>query len=210
MSNANTWKSPRYWGAIWCLASTIWFGLHLELSILPTITIAVCLLIGLWLGGRFPLWLSLFHSTDNKIILDNRREWATALTFGVLCVIATAHAFNLTPTKCLTIATPGVIFAYAGGKLGCYRYGCCDWSARFFTEKISLPLIEGLLSGLLGIFLHIGLIFGIAERTVLILGITCLGLIRQSALFFRDEPVFYFKSIKVDGIILLLSVPFFF
>ncbi len=200
----NLLYSPRYWGAALSFSVTVANGLCHNLYFGQSLFIAFALILGLWFGGLLPLWINLIRAKTLSQVRKTRREWTGALLVSLLCVTIVGFAVGQSIIECLAIAAPGLTFAYAGGKLGCYRFGCCDWSARFFVENWSLPKIEAAASILLGSVLSLMSCHGFPDRIVLLAGALGLGIIRQCSLYFRDEPVFYLKSIKVDGLLLLL------
>lgn len=127
---------------------------------------------------------------------------------SLLLVSIVGTLMNTTAMKALAVSAPSLTLAYAGGKYGCHLYGCCDWSARFVVAHWSLPWLESLAAlGLCTALIGIACVGG-SDQLLLLTGALGLGLIRQTSLFLRDEPIFYLKSLKVDGVLLLLSVPF--
>lgn len=200
-------KSPRLWGAAASFALTVGIGYCRQITIDQSFLIATSLIFGLWFGGLLPLWISIIRHRDTPRSGQVQREWSGGLLISLLLVTNVGILANTTATMALVVSTPGLILAYAGGKYGCYHYGCCDWSARFVVARWSLPWLESLTSlslctALVGIACAGG-----SDRMLLVTGALGLGLIRQTSLFLRDEPIFYLKSFKVDGVLLLLSAP---
>src|SRR5262249_23002945 len=109
--------------------------------------------------------------------------------------------FHISAGVFLDVTTPGLLFAMAVGRVGCFFAGCCGgpptasrfgiWSSdqRVGARRIPTQLLESGLAGLLGFFALLGVLsHGPAGGAFFVAGLSAYTLGRQGLLHLRTEP----------------------
>jgi phosphatidylglycerol:prolipoprotein diacylglycerol transferase len=146
------------------------------------------------------LWSRLLHPGESLI----GPGWAVDgfLVVAPLVAVATVLALGLPVGLFLDATAPGMFFAVAIGRLGCFFTGCCAgrctssrygiWSSdrRVGARRIPTQLLEsaaGLLFGIVSYVLVLGGVIPI-EGGVFVIAVTAYFVVRHFLLRLRSEP----------------------
>ncbi len=152
---------------------------------------------GLWFGGAAPVVYHRWIPSAHRATL--RREWTFAALGSGGMVLATGNACDVPPLVLLCSFLPCLTLAYAAGKAGCVWFGCCDWSARYFTPRVRLPALEASIASVLGVAGIVGLLIRGPSECVAATTCLCYSCLRMLALAARGESLRVWESHKVDG-----------
>lgn len=194
-------KSPRFIGGI--LASCIYSILLILGKVKPILStiFGLVFFVGLALGGRWHLIRGLVNSPKGELVIDGRQEWATAYTSSLALVVVFGFINNMSMNSYLIPFSSVILIAYSGSKLGCYFYKCCDWSPRYFTHKVSLPILEAIFCLFIGASLVLVIVMGYATKGAAIFGLSMYTFIRITSLMFRDEWPVWLHPMKFDPLV---------
>lgn len=181
-------------------------GVSVSRSLIASLLAVVSGLIGA------KLWYATLHRQESII----RGGWAVDGFLVVLPIAATIAllAFNLPVGAVLDATTPGLFFAVAIGRLGCFFTGCCAgrctasrwgiWSSdrRVGARRIPIQLLEsavGLLIGVVTLLVVPGVALPI-HGVVFIAAFALYALVRQILLRLRAEQRKSSRSLPMTAV----------
>ncbi len=145
------------------------------------------------------LWYAILHPDESTI----RGGWAVDgfLVVAPLVAVAVLHAFALPMGTVLDASAPGIFFAVAIGRVGCFLAGCCAgrctnsrwaiWSSdrRVGARRVPTQLLEsaaGLGIAVVSLLLVLGQTL-LVEGLVFVAASATYAVMRQGLLRLRDE-----------------------
>ena len=193
--------------AVWVQAVILGRG---DVPVGPTVAASAIAIVAGLIGAK--LWYAVLHPGESII----RGGWAVDGFLIVVPVVAAATllAFNLPIGVVLDASAPGIFFAVAIGRIGCFFTGCCAgrctgsrwgiWSSdrRVGARRVPVQLFEsgaGLVLGTLALLLVLGGVSPV-PGVIFVAAFAAYAVVRQILLKLRVEQRRSPRTVPLTGV----------